>query len=277
MIRFYADHLAVAITNLTMAQHGLDMAALLVSPEEQQREGPAYLLKCGDVLKFLQALQAEMNHLDLPVSLLRSVERLIHDVEHEPFPVAVFADRLNSTKFAICDELGERLFFRVTKPQLYLDPEGWFGSDPMAAFPGISKDVRDACRCQAAGQWTAAVFHAMRILEQGLHKLCRELQVPFKIDVELENWGAILEQLERKIRTLEASMSKSLAKDAWLQYYSKAASHFHYFKGAWRNQVSHSRSHYDEQEATEVLDAVKRFFGHLAKGAPPMPPPPPAP
>ena len=48
------------------------------------------------------------------------------------------------------------------------------------------------------------------------------------------------------------------------EFYSEAASHFFYIKEAWRNHVSHSRTDYDDTEATRVVARVRDFMTALA-------------
>jgi hypothetical protein len=163
-------------------------------------------------------------------------------------------------------ELASHVFFFVpsTRRVLYDDPAKWYGEPVTARFPEAARDFRDACQCFALSQWTATVFHAMRVLEHGLHDLARRLGVVFASGVELENWKNIIDQIEKKIREKE-DLPKGQQKSEDLQFYSEAASQFRYFKNAWRNHVSHSRTDYDEQGATDVLNHVKYFMGALAK------------
>jgi hypothetical protein len=117
----------------------------------------------------------------------------------------------------------------------------------------------------AFGLYTASVFHSMRACEKGLHALARILQVQMKFPIELENWKNIIDHIEKEIGKLDQAMTKGALKDETLQFYSEAAKQFSYFKDAWRNHVSHSRSSYDESQSLKVLGHVKDFFETLSR------------
>lgn len=107
-----------------------------------------------------------------------------------------------------------------------------------------------------------SVFHAMRILEHGLCALA--VCVSPSISPELENWRYIIDQIEKEIRKQE-QLPKSVTKTKELQFLSQAASHFWYYKDAWRNHVSHSRASYDAEEATQIVGHVRDFMQHLSE------------
>jgi hypothetical protein len=50
------------------------------------------------------------------------------------------------------------------------------------------------------------------------------------------------------------------------EFYSQAASHFVVFKDAWRNYAAHCRGKFDEQEASDIMTAVRAFMDKLASG-----------
>jgi hypothetical protein len=146
---------------------------------------------------------------------------------------------------------------------LYEEPEKWFGQQVVDGFPDARRALRDAGRCLALDQWTAAVFHAMRILEHGLRAFASRVGLTLAVPMELENWKNIIDQIEKEIRKQEA-LPKSAAKSAELQFCANAAAHFWYIKEAWRNHVSHSRADYDEDEAARVVEHVRDFMRALA-------------
>lgn len=149
---------------------------------------------------------------------------------------------------------------------LYEQQEPLFGSAVENAFPDAGYDIASAGRCIALDEWTAAIFHLMRVLEHGLHDLAVRLNVPMSASVELENWKNIIDRIEKEITKLE-QLPKSSAKSATLQFYSEAASNFRYFKDAWRNHVSHSRATYDERQALNTWNHVRMFMQELATRA----------
>lgn len=164
-------------------------------------------------------------------------------------------------------ELGNRLF-------LFIPPERaryhWAGvGDPakvpfntsyLTKFPDALADMRAACNCYSVGEFTASVFHLMRMAELALRELATELNIT---NTDLEQWKNIIDQIESEIRKLE-QQPKTQQRNERLATYSKAAAQFWYFKNAWRNHVSHARASYDETQVLEILRAVESLMDHLS-------------
>ncbi|HEV7252133.1 MAG TPA: hypothetical protein VGN97_03410 [Mesorhizobium sp.] len=74
------------------------------------------------------------------------------------------------------------------------------------------------------------------------------------------NWNRSLNEIEAKLRTI----SKREHGGAEEQWAADAASYFRAVKNAWRNHVMHGRVFYDEERATEVLEAVRALLRSLA-------------
>jgi hypothetical protein len=129
----------------------------------------------------------------------------------------------------------------------------------LQSFPSALDDCQEAAFCYACGRYTAAVFHAMRILEYGLGALSKEVGLTF----DVQQWYDIINQIEKKIKEAQ-NRPKSLDKSDHLQFLSEAAKEFTYFKDGWRNYVSHGRSKYDGPQALSALNHVKTFMVHLA-------------
>jgi hypothetical protein len=141
-------------------------------------------------------------------------------------------------------------------------------SDPslVSNFSSAVPDFAEAGICYAVHRHTACVFHCMRAAEKGLRALAVDLQVPFKVPFEYENWQNVIEMAEKAIRGLEQTLPKGVSKSEKLQFYSEAATQFFYFKNAWRNHVAHARDSYDAVQAKTILAHVEQFMNHLAKG-----------
>lgn len=165
----------------------------------------------------------------------------------------------------ILEELTLSRFLRIREDRrpYFEPPDPLFGQEVVNIFPDTSRDISAAGRCLALDEWTACVFHLMRVLEVGLHKLAKIIGLDGK-SLELENWKSVIDQIEKEIRNLEQTPKSSL-KTEKLQFYSEAASGFRYFKNAWRNHVSHSRANYDEREAIVIYNNVQAFMQILAK------------
>jgi hypothetical protein len=129
----------------------------------------------------------------------------------------------------------------------------------LSSFPSTLNDVQEMGRCAALGRHTAAVFHAMRILEAGL----RALAIEFDIKLTHSSWGGIIGKFRDAIDAKSEAAKKG---SRWREqsFYSDAAIQMVFFKDAWRNHVMHARVTFDEETAPPIMEYVRRFMGHLA-------------
>ena len=137
-----------------------------------------------------------------------------------------------------------------------------FGEPVALAFIEASGDIAAASRCLALDEWTACVFHLMRVLEHGLRTMAEIVGLPSDA-MQHENWKNIIDQIEKKIREMEA-LPKTPEKVIRIQILSEAALQFRYFKDAWRNHVSHAHASYDNHTVPLVFVHVRAFMQHMA-------------
>jgi hypothetical protein len=100
----------------------------------------------------------------------------------------------------------------------------------------------------------------MQALESGLRSLAADVGLTF----DVQQWNAIIEQIESKITDLRKTLPAGAGKNDRTQFLSEAAKEFFYFKDGWRNYVSHGRAAYDEYQALSVLEHTRSFMNHLA-------------
>lgn len=197
------------------------------------------------------------------------------DIEHKDTYVYLSLEsmyrRLIALKVALSRDLEEHLFMYFPSGQVkYYQQEKLFGPEVFESFPGASHDVTEAGNCYALERYTACVFHCMRVLEKGLHALVRDLNanhsanIVFNKEIESVNWGNIIEKTEAEIRRLIAPNAQPRMPHDDLQFFSQTVIEFVYFKSAWRDDVSHSRSNYDDTEALTVLNHVEAFMRKIA-------------
>ncbi|WP_375381071.1 hypothetical protein [uncultured Sphingomonas sp.] len=155
------------------------------------------------------------------------------------------------------DEIDARPLFAMSagSADLYDQPAPLFGSAVDDSFPSSAEDVSEAGRCLALGRWTAAVMHLMRSLETPLTLLATHVGVTGGV-----NWNKSLNEIEAKLRTFNKREHGGQEE----QWAAEAASHFRAIKNSWRNHVMHGRSFYDEERATEIMEAVRALMRHLA-------------
>jgi hypothetical protein len=159
---------------------------------------------------------------------------------------------------------------------LYVPSEDakWYEKDDVlsspakTAFPNAAKELREAGNCLAFNVWDSAVFHSMRAVEHGLRAVAKVLNVKFPFPIELADWQNVIDQIESAIRAIQAKSVPAVdkaKKDAEVQFYSEAASHFMYFKDAWRKHVAHTRTGYKEPQATKVVEHVAYFIERISE------------
>jgi len=221
----------------------------------------------ADQKRFLRSLLQYLEKNVSPFELDAALDRLQHVrrcIAHSG-TLADLNEQLEVLSETIEDQFARRYCVNVpiVKVKFARDFLSIFPESIVKAFPSISGDVIEACECYALDRNSASVFHSMGILQRGLYALADDLHVEFKEGIELENWKNIIDQIEAKIRSLEA-MKKGKEKDAQLTFYSEAAVQFRYFKDAWRNHVAHQREEYDADQAHSVLIHVRDFMAQLA-------------
>jgi hypothetical protein len=256
MLRFYGAAFVAAVGRLEAARGAFVFSA---GDREVNREA-------RDTLKAeLETFIEETQSLPLSQTFKRKTLRLRAQLDEPAHTMPVVNALIGELWQDFSSEMTDHVFLWVpsSRKWLYQEPEKWFGEASCGAFPEARTDMRDCARCLSLDQWTASVFHGMRILEHGLQTLASKLGVVFPTPLELENWKNIIDKIEKEIRTKEAK-PKSAEKSMELQFYSEAAAQFWYLKEAWRNHVSHSRATYDEVRATEIANHVRLFMRQLS-------------
>lgn len=169
----------------------------------------------------------------------------------------------------VLDEIKDQSFLHVKNPKIdfYEQPE-LFDSEIGKKFGKINNEITNAGTCFALEQYTATVFHLMRVMEHCLQQLGTKLKV--SLDVKNESWAKIMDQVNKEIEKLPGG-SKSVgvkatrAQKVRLKKMALAASRLDHVRIAWRNDVMHPKAKYDEKEATEVLVSVRAFLESIVK------------
>jgi hypothetical protein len=219
--------------------------------------------------QYRQALLGLMKTcLDGKVLLSQSVGLQIGRLEHRlsnerDFHHPSLVAEARVTRQLLLDDLAQHAFVTIPRDfrQFYEQSEPLFGQEVADEFQDANRDIEGAGRCLALSEWTACVFHCMRVLEHGLGKMAGRFSVPFGVD----SWHAVLRGIEDGITILRNQRSLTEEMRAEITYYSDIASQFRHFKDAWRNHVSHAREHYDDRVAMKVYTAVRDVMQQLAK------------
>ena len=255
MLKFYAGEFAVVMHNLELLRHQL-INSQFGGLEGEWEQAEQFL---ADTLKVVKEIP-------LSNSLASQVERALSYAKRQDANYAISIEVIvGEISHNIVSEVESFLFFSVRAhlKGRYLTPERVIGEALESAFPDAVKDAHDGIRCFVLDQWTASVFHFMRVLEHGIRYMSTLVQIPTD-NIALESWKNALDQIEKKIRDME-QLPRTEQKIQNLKFLSEAAINFRYFKDAWRNHVSHSRAHYDTRDAQRVMNHVLDFMQQLAR------------
>jgi hypothetical protein len=136
--------------------------------------------------------------------------------------------------------------------------DGW-GPNVKECFPLAVYDIAESSRCLALGRYSAAVFHAMRVLEVGISALAVRLGVSHK--KRDRSWSTVLDAIQTQV---DSKFPKGAAmtppRRAKRREYNQMIGQFHVFERAWRDYTVHNPVEYKRGSATEIVDAVAVFF-----------------
>lgn len=253
MLKLHAASFVSAMTALARTVVILDT---VTNPQDAQQQ----------VALQLKMVRESLGDLPLSEVVQAQFERTLDKVQESPFAPVEVTIYIREFHNNLVVELSSQCFFRLSPERcsLYDLNEPPFGQEVYDKFLDTQFDIEAAARCYALEEWTACVFHLMRVVEVGLHTLAKRLRVPMARDVDLKQWGEIIREIERAIKKIEGQ-KRTRARDEKLQFYSEAASNFQHFKNAWRNHVSHVRGKYLEREATTIWSHVQAFMQALAR------------
>jgi hypothetical protein len=121
-----------------------------------------------------------------------------------------------------------------------------FGPEVETQFPASAYDIDEAARCSALRRPTAAVFHCLRIVEQGLHAHARSQGVLDPPTSTGRRWTSIMADL----RGTERDSDLFVALDA--------------VRRGWRGAMLQVGAKYTEEEAERIMRLVETFMRSLA-------------
>ncbi len=258
MLTFYAVHFLACLQDVGQSEFEI-LLADATSPATADWIGIQQRLR-----ERLERLSDACRALPISKALLWQVDSLAREAslkDNHAFNIALVS-RLQQIRTSILLELVGYCFYAIPEEQAGLMEEKspHFGESVQKFFPDTARDIYASARCLALNEWTACVFHCMRVLEHGLRSFASSLSISLGKD----NWGTIIEQIEKAIREL-ARQQKGATAIARLQFCSEAASQFRYFKDAWRNHAMHATTFYSPEEAQSVWTHTKAFMENLAE------------
>jgi len=176
-----------------------------------------------------------------------------------------FAEMLKCLRGTLEKELNTQLIYLIPKERAeFIEPQkSQFSDATRESFPVGTVEVERAGKAYAFGLPNACVFHLMRAMEHCLRALGKSLKESSldargnpSWDAILKRWTAELEKKERKDRTAEWNANE--------EFFSGATADLRAVKSAWRNPTMHVGRDYEDDEALDILNAVKGFIRHLA-------------
>lgn len=168
--------------------------------------------------------------------------------------------------------LHRRKFVSVAEDNTkYFEQEKLFGDVVYEKFEEARQDIRDAGNCFAVDLPNACVFHLMRVSEIGLRHVAARVGVKLKDKgkpqaIEYATWDKVIHGIQGQI-TKARTLPQGARKARRLSFFSDAAELCSYIKDIWRNEISHTRKRFNENEALGAMERVKSFM-QLLTGEP---------
>jgi hypothetical protein len=265
MFEYRLDDLALVLGSIISSSRDLKTSDSLSQPICDDEY-------CKALGTSLDALAIVCGNFNSDPSLVKQINALSQSL------LILSADRREAVLFAqlrtiiqgIQSNLESRKFMFMPSDQAeYWDNLELFGDDFMISFPAAAiEEMRESGNCFAAGRWTAAVFHCMRVAEYGLRRLARNLKVTIShkgkiCPIEYGDWNTVITAVRNKIIEVR-KLPNSPKKEHNIQFYSNAADRCEYMKDIWRNEISHARRRYSKSESLAVINRVRDFVQPFA-------------
>jgi hypothetical protein len=181
-----------------------------------------------------------------------------------------FDVRVRSLQFSLSQLLKDRKFLYMPpeEAKFYLDP-GLFGWEVMTAFPEANVDMLEAGTAYAASLDTACVFHCMRVAEFGLRHIAEALEIELTdkkkpIPIEFATWEKVLQEIDNKRAALRLEPKGHEPNDK-ARFYADCGETLSHLKDLYRNDVMHTRRHYNEHNAMDAMQRVSSLMKKLAE------------
>jgi hypothetical protein len=218
-----------------------------------------HLIKSLGLIELCENLQ----ELDLPFSKM-TADQLLDLLNKTPvISLNVIEEFLRDLLKRFQDELSGRYLLVIPAHRVFVYdlPGTILGEDvvSISEYSQLREDAAEAGDCFALGKYTACVFHLMRVMERCVQKMGIELGLSETVVCELE-WQKILNNIRGAIKRKWPS-----EKDPERVKHESIISHLETVKIAWRNPTMHPKQTYTEEQAREVLLAVKTFVRNFVQ------------
>lgn len=195
---------------------------------------------------------------------LKSLGRLQEALEQEVPPAySTVAYTLADVEARLGDHLDDiKLFVLSEKDAAIFDGDESEDLDIQLNFPSTIFEFSEASKCISLGRDTAAVFHAMRVLEIGIKALSKRLKIPDAAKASERNWGIMLRKINDELdKKWPANIRLPETEGAALE---RAYATLDAVRNPWRNSTMHVETIYAPHESTHILACVRYFMRTLS-------------
>jgi len=263
MLRFYAFYYAIV-------ERDLQWILGLVGPLESMGQGGTALPPDAraDVVKRTNLLCSSIDTLPLSRSTQANCKRLMGELADSKTTISALCTRLTDLRRDIMVDLAGHIFLVVEegKGQFYEQSEPPFGREVADKFPEATYDISAASRCIALEEWTASVFHLMRVHEIALRHIGRKLKIAVakQKTIEFQDWQVIITAVDQTAKTSPKGSQEGAIAARKREFYSEIANHMFHIKQAWRVPVMHARATFDERQTMIIWENTKALMYILA-------------
>jgi hypothetical protein len=162
------------------------------------------------------------------------------------------------------------LLVPAERSQFYQQPTPPFGEAVADRFPGATYDIAAASRCIALDEWTAAVFHLMRVHELALRDLGRRLKITVAKNktIDFQDWQVIIDGVQKAVKTTPTGSRAGARTARKREFYSEVAQYLFHIKEVWRVPIVHARANSDDRQAMNIWDNTEALMRLLARKSP---------
>jgi hypothetical protein len=208
-----------------------------------------------DLTKLLQLVASCCARINI-INVQSEIDRITNYVKYERKATVVI--HFKHLRERIVDELRDTGFIHVQKSHApYYRKSALFGDIVSKKLSKASADITNAGTCYALGQYTACVFHLMRVMEHCVQRFGKKLKV--SINTTTASWYDIMESVNGTIKGMPGGKSATAAQRNRKQKLAMAAGRLDHVRIVWRNDVMHPKATYDQAEAFEVIESVHKF------------------
>jgi hypothetical protein len=216
--------------------------------------------------ELLDRLQTATLDLDMEAVSIEAIPYLKDRLERLGYSVQQAGVELRALRELVDSGLSFRLFFGIEKNNSkYFNNPALFGVRVNEVFSEANDDIREAGNCYATANYTATVFHLMRVVGVGLRALAKHQKIKTNVPLELQEWKTLIDGINKTVKDKIENWPKSREKDEALRFFADVTGEIQVYKDELRNPLSHRSIQYREPEARSALNRVQEFMQKLVK------------